>query len=77
MCLAVPAKVTGIVDMFATVTAGGVSQQVSILLLPDVHPDEWVLVHAGFAIQTIDQEEAENMLALYRQLAECIHDESE
>lgn len=68
MCLAVPAKIVDKQDMLATIELSGVTRQVSLMLLPDVVPGEWVLVHAGFAIQLIDEAEAQKTLDLFREL---------
>lgn len=68
MCLAVPGKVVKIVDMLATVDMSGVTRQVSLILLPETKVDDYVLVHAGFAIQSIDEEEAQKTLELFKEL---------
>lgn len=67
MCLAVPGKIIGIRDMLATVEVGGITRKISTMLLPKVQLGEYVLIHAGFAIQTIDQEEAEKTIQLLRE----------
>ncbi len=58
MCLAVPAKVISISEHTATIESLGVKKDVDITLLPDLKKNEYVIVHAGFAIQVIDKEEA-------------------
>ena len=68
MCLAVPAKVVDKIDMLATVDVDGVTRKVSIMLLPDAKVGDFVLVHAGFAIQTINEEEAKRTMALLKEL---------
>lgn len=68
MCLAVPAKVTDRIDFLATVDIHGVTRQVSLMLLPETKIGDWVLIHAGFAIQTIDEEEAQKTLDLLKEL---------
>ena len=70
MCLAVPAKVIDRQDMMATVEISGVTRQVSLMLLPDAQVGEYVLVHAGFAIQTVDEEEARRTMELLKELAD-------
>ena len=57
MCLAFPAKVVDVKDSLATVERSGVKRPVSLMLLPDAKPGDFVLVHAGFAMQFIDEEE--------------------
>lgn len=57
MCLAFPAKVIDVKDSLATVERAGVKRPVSLMLLPEAKPGDFVLVHAGFAMQFIDEEE--------------------
>jgi len=68
VCLAVPAKIVDKQDMLATIELSGVTRQVSLMLLPNAVQGEWVLVHAGFAIQLIDEAEAQKTLDLFREL---------
>ncbi|MBP2640562.1 MAG: hydrogenase assembly chaperone hypC/hupF [Firmicutes bacterium] len=68
MCLAVPGKVLSREDLMAVVDINGVQRQTSLMLLPEASIGEYVLVHAGFAIQTIDEEEARQTLALFKEL---------
>ena len=70
MCLAVPGKIIEKQDMLATVEIGGVRRKISLMLLPEAQVGEFVLVHAGFAIQTIDAEEVRKTLELYKELDE-------
>jgi hydrogenase nickel incorporation protein HypA/HybF len=57
MCLAVPSKIVSIDNLIATIDVYGAQRQVSIMLLPEEpNVGDYVLVHAGFAIQTIDKE---------------------
>ncbi|WP_309493227.1 HypC/HybG/HupF family hydrogenase formation chaperone [Candidatus Hecatella orcuttiae] len=68
MCLAVPAKVKEIKGDIAKVDFGdGVTRDVNISLV-DVAEGEYVIVHAGFAIQVLDKEEAEKTLKLWEEL---------
>jgi hydrogenase expression/formation protein HypC len=53
----------------ATVEAGGVSREISLRLLEDAGVGDYVLVHAGFAIETIDEHEAQETLKLMEQIA--------
>jgi hydrogenase expression/formation protein HypC len=55
MCLAVPAKIVDLEGTNATVDLHGNRIQISTMLTPDVHQGDWVLVHAGFAIQHLDE----------------------
>ncbi|MDT8904052.1 HypC/HybG/HupF family hydrogenase formation chaperone [Anaeroselena agilis] len=69
MCLAVPAKIVDRKDLMATVEVSGVTRQVSLMLLPDAKVGEFVLIHAGFAIQTVDEEEAKRTMELFEEMA--------
>ena len=68
MCLAVPAKVISVKDSLARVDINGVQRDVSSMLLPDISPDQYVLVHAGFAIQHIEEEDAAITNALLEEM---------
>ena len=64
MCLAVPAKILSIQGALAKVELSGVTQDVSLMLLPEAKVGDYVLVHAGFAMQIVDEKEAEETYAL-------------
>jgi hydrogenase expression/formation protein HypC len=68
MCVAIPAKVKSIDGSIADVEVGGVSRKVSVQLTPEVQKDDYVLVHAGFAIHIIDEQEARETLKLFEEL---------
>lgn len=69
MCLALPARlVERRGDDEAVVELGGVKKTVSIVLVPDAQPGDYVIVHVGHAIGRIDPSEAERTLALFAQL---------
>jgi hydrogenase expression/formation protein HypC len=68
MCVAIPARVKSIEGTRAEVDIGGVSREISVQLTPDVRVDEYVLVHAGFAIHVIDEEEARATMRLFEEL---------
>jgi len=72
MCLGIPGKVIEIEKNVATVDVGGVLRDISLDLCQDVSVGEYVLIHTGFAIQKVDEEEAKETLDLLRQLAEAI-----
>ncbi len=69
MCLAIPAKVLDIQDEIATVDMGGLKRQVSLLLQPDVQIGDYVIVHAGFVINRLDQEAAQETLKVLKEMA--------
>ena len=64
MCLAVPAKVVAIEDQLASVEVQGVRRAASLMLLPEAKVGDFVLVHAGFAMQIVDPAEMERIEAL-------------
>lgn len=65
MCLGIPAKVIQkLSDTEAVVELSGVHYRASLLLVEDVNEEDYVIVHAGFAIQKIDEEEAQITLRL-------------
>lgn len=67
MCLAIPGKVVSIDDKIAEVDFGGVNRKVNLSMV-EVEVGDWVIVHAGFAIQTMDEEEALETLKLWEEL---------
>jgi hydrogenase expression/formation protein HypC len=58
MCLAVPAKITKLNKNIAEVESLGVKKEIDVSLVPDINVGDYVIVHAGFAIQLIDEEDA-------------------
>ena len=71
MCLAVPVKIEEITGPNTAVgVMSGVRRTIDISLLDDPKPGEYVLLHAGFAIEKIDEDEARLTLKLFRDMAE-------
>ncbi|UCH12752.1 MAG: HypC/HybG/HupF family hydrogenase formation chaperone [Candidatus Omnitrophota bacterium] len=70
MCLAIPAKVKKIEENMAVVDFGGVRKKISLGILSSVEEDDYVLVHAGFAIGKLEKTEAENTLKVLKELEE-------
>lgn len=68
MCLAVPGQVIQVDGKSGKVDFLGVQRQVQLDLVPEAVAGDWVLVHAGFAIHRIDEEEARETLAMLRKL---------
>lgn len=69
MCLAIPARIVTLNENnMAEVDIMGVSRHASLDLVPDAKTGDYVLVHAGFAIQVIDEEAAEETLRLLKEL---------
>jgi hydrogenase expression/formation protein HypC len=75
MCLAIPARILSVdpATDTATVALGAVSKQVSLALVDDAAPGDYVLVHVGYALNRISEEEAEQTLALIRE-AGALHE---
>ena len=68
MCLAIPALVKSIDGQLAEVEVGGVSRKVSIWLTPEVKVGDYVLLHTGYAINIINQAEANETLRLLEEM---------
>jgi len=77
MCLAVPALVKSIDDFEAEVDLGGVSRRASLILTPEAKVGDYILLHAGYAINVVDQSEAEETLKLLREMAQAVPDTDE
>lgn len=71
MCLAIPAEVIEIKGDMATVEVAGNTRQVSIVLTPRVKIGDYVLMHAGYALERIDATEAEETLMLLEEFYEA------
>jgi hydrogenase expression/formation protein HypC len=80
MCLAIPGRVVEIIDearSLAQVEVAGVRRTVNVGLLDGVAPDDWVLIHVGFALSKVDEEEAHASLRLLQQMGEAYEQELE
>lgn len=75
MCLAVPSQITQIDGLSATIDVAGVQRQTSLMLLDDAQVGDYVIVHAGFAIQKLDAVSARETLELLRQAAAAAEDD--
>jgi hydrogenase expression/formation protein HypC len=75
MCLAIPALIKYIKDKEAEVEIGGITRRISLWLTPEARVGDYVLVHTGYAINVLDQKEAEETLTLLRQIAELAEEE--
>jgi hydrogenase expression/formation protein HypC len=75
MCIAAPARILEINDKMATVDFGGVRQQVKLDLVSDVEIDKYVLVHSGYAIEVLTQEEAQDSLDAWDELLKVMDEE--
>jgi hydrogenase maturation protein HypF len=72
MCLAIPSKITAIKDNMGTIDVAGVQREASLLLLEAPQVGDWVIVHAGFAIQKIDEATAQESLRYLREAAQLL-----
>ena len=66
MCLAIPARIVEILpNAEGVVDVGGVRKRISLELVTDVVPGDYVIVHVGYALQRLDPDEAARTLALF------------
>jgi len=70
MCLAVPMKVTEINGMDAVAEVGEAKYRVNLTMMPDIQPGDYVIVHAGFAIEKLDEASALETLQIWQDIAE-------
>lgn len=78
MCLGIPARIVEIADPqggLAKAEISGVRREVSVALCPEAGVGDWVLVHVGFALARIDEEQARETLALLEQMGEAYEQE--
>jgi hydrogenase expression/formation protein HypC len=73
MCLAIPAKVISVDGASARVSIEDVEYTASLLLLDNVKPGDYIMLHAGFAIQKVDPEEAAETLRLLNEIEKNSH----
>lgn len=67
MCLGIPMQVMKIEDEMAICEIDGVTREASLMMIDDVEVGDYVLIHAGFAIERIDEEEAQLTLNALRE----------
>lgn len=75
MCLAVPGKITEIsegdeLNRLGKVDFGGVAKEINLSFVPEAKPGDYVLVHAGFALNTIDETEAARVFEYLKEIEE-------
>jgi hydrogenase expression/formation protein HypC len=79
VCLGIPGQVTDLKDrdglLMGTVDFGGVRKEVCLAYVPDVEIGEYVIVHVGFAIATVDRQEAERTLDVLRAMGDAVRAE--
>jgi len=76
MCLAIPSKIVAIENEMAVLDVDGVKRKASLLLLEAPRVGDWVIVHAGFAIQKIDETAARETLELLRESLALVEGEN-
>jgi len=69
MCLAIPVLIQEIEGSEAVVEIGGVHRKISLALTPEARVNQYVLIHAGYAIGILDEEEARETLKLFEEMA--------
>ena len=77
MCVAVPLRVKSIAELQAEVEMDGVSRVVSLDLTPEAKVGDYVIVHAGYAIGILDEEEADETLEMFRQISDLMEADDE
>ena len=68
MCLALPMRITAVDGAMATIVAEGLEQRCSVMLVPQAKVGDYVLVHAGFALNLVDETEAHETIELLREI---------
>jgi len=71
MCLAIPVLIKSIEGKEAEAEVGGITRRISLWLTPEAKVGDYVLVHTGYAINVLDQGQAEETLALLKEIAEA------
>lgn len=78
MCLAIPSKIVQIDDFRAVVDVYGARREINLMLMPEeVSVGDYVLVHAGFALQKVEQESAQEALSMISTIIEDVEKEIE
>ena len=72
MCIAVPLEVREITGNIAKAGVGNAIREVYLDLMDEVKVGDFILVHAGFAIEKLDKEEAEKTLSLFKEIVDEI-----
>ncbi len=75
MCLAIPVRIKSINGIEAEVEIGGITRKTSLMLTPEASVGDYVLLHAGYAINILDQAEAEETLAIFAEMSKLMEKE--
>ena len=76
MCLAIPMKVLTVNGNIGIVEAGGFHKTIDLSLMDAVEKNDYVIVHAGFAIQTMNEEEAMKTLSIFDEMIQLMKQET-
>ena len=69
MCLGIPMQIVEVDGDVGIVESGGIKRKVGLMLIDEAKVGDWVIVHAGFAINCLDQQEARKNLELMNEMA--------
>jgi len=75
VCLAIPVRIKSIDGTEAEVEIGGITRKTSLMLTPEAKVGDYVLLHAGYAINILDQAEAEETLAIFAEMSKFMENE--
>ena len=79
MCLGIPGKILTTYEdhgtRMAKIDFGGVSREACIEVIPEAKPGDWTIVHAGFALNLLDEDEALETLQMLREMSELADQE--
>jgi len=75
VCLAIPVRIKSINGTEAEVEIGGITRKTSLMLTPEAKVGDYVLLHAGYAINIVNQVEAEETLAIFAEMSELLERE--
>ena len=75
MCLAVPALIKHIEDTEAEIEIGGITRRISLMLTPEAKVGDYAIVHTGYAINIMNEEEGQKTLQILREIAEVSKEE--
>ena len=74
MCLAIPALIKSIDGVEAEAEIGGITRRISLQLTPEARVGDYAIVHTGYAISIMDQEEAEETLKILGEMASLVEE---
>jgi len=75
MCLAIPTRIVSIDGQMAQVELSGVERKISLALTPEAQVGDYVIVHTGFALSVLDEEDAQETLRLFAEIGALADEE--